>query len=143
MAREGSNRPYREIGISDGHHGLTHHRNNAEWIEKIAQINEYHVRQFAYFIQKLDSIQDGDATLLDRSVIVYGSGLADGNRHTHNQLPLVIAGGGNGQIRAGRHIQFPNETPLTNLYLTLLEAMKAPAGALGDSTGRLNHVIDL
>ncbi|MCC6538861.1 MAG: DUF1552 domain-containing protein [Bryobacterales bacterium] len=143
MAREGSNRPYREIGISDGHHGLTHHRNNAEWIEKIAQINEYHVKQFAYFIQKLDSIQDGDATLLDRSMIVYGSGLADGNRHTHHELPMVIAGGGNRQIRTGRHVQFPKETPLTNLYLTLLEAMQVPAGALGDSTGRLNHVIDL
>ncbi len=144
MAREGSNRPYREIGISDGHHGLTHHQNNAEWIEKIRQINEFHVRQFAYFIQKLDSIQDGDSTLLDRSMIVYGSSIADGNRHTHHDLPIVVAGGGNRQIRAGRHLLYPIETPLTNLYLTLLETMGVPAAAeLGDSTGRLNHLVDL
>ena len=144
MAREGSNRPYREIGISDGHHGLTHHRNNAEWIEKIRQINEYHVRQFAYFIQKLDSIQDGDATLLDRSMIVYGSSIADGNRHTHHDLPIVVAGGGNRQIRGGRHLLYPRETQLTNLYLTLLETMGVPSvGALGDSTGPLRHLVDL
>ena len=144
MAREGSNRPYREIGISDGHHGLTHHRNNAEWIEKITQINEYHVRQFAYFVRKLDSIQDGEATLLDRSMIVYGSGIADGNRHTHHELPIVVAGGGNRQIQGGRHLQYPKETPLTNLYLTLLESMNVPAAyALGDSTGPLKHLVDL
>lgn len=143
MAREGSNRPYREIGISDGHHGLTHHRNNAEWIEKIRQINEYHVKQFAYFLQKLDSIQDGDATLLDRSMIVYGSGLADGNRHTHHELPIVVAGGANRQIRTGRHVQYPKETQLTNLYLTLLEGMGVQAYALGDSTGPLKHLVDL
>jgi len=143
MAREGSNRPYREIGISDGHHGLTHHRNNAEWIEKIRQINEYHVRQFAYFLQKLDSVQDGDATLLDRSMIVYGSSISDGNRHTHHDLPIVVAGGGNRQIRAGRHLQYPKETQLTNLFLTLLESMSVPAGSLGDSTGPLKHLVDL
>lgn len=144
MAREGSNRPYREIGISDGHHGLTHHQNNAEWIEKIRQINEYHVRQFAYFIQKLDSIQDGDATLLDRSMIVYGSSIADGNRHTHHDLPIIVAGTGNRQIRSGRHLLFPKETQLTNLYLTLLETMNVPAASsLGDSTGPLKHLVDL
>jgi hypothetical protein len=144
MAREGSNRPYREIGISDGHHGLTHHRNNEEWIEKIRQINEYHVRQFAYFIQKLDSIQDGEASLLDRSVIVYGSSISDGNRHTHHDLPIVVAGGANRQLRTGgRHVQYPKETPLTNLYLTLLETMNVPAESLGDSTGPLNHLVDL
>ncbi len=144
MAREGSNRPYREIGISDGHHGLTHHQNKADWIEKITQINEYHVRQFAYFIQKLDSIQDGDSTLLDRSMIVYGSSIADGNRHTHHDLPILLAGGGNRQIRAGRHLLYPKETQLTNLYLTLLESMNVPAAySLGDSTGPLKHLVDL
>ena len=144
MAREGSNRPYREIGISDGHHGLTHHRNNEEWIEKIRKINEYHVKQFAYFLQKLDSVQDGDATLLDRSMIVYGSSLSDGNRHTHHDLPIVLAGGANRQLRTnGRHVMYPKETPLSNLYLTLLETMNVPALSLGDSTGPLNHLVDL
>ena len=145
MAREGSNRPYREIGISDGHHGLTHHQNNAEWIEKIRQINEYHVQQFGYFLRKLDAIQDGESTLLDRSMIVYGSSISDGNRHTHHDLPIVVAGGGNRRIRTGgRHLQYPRETPLTNLYLTLLDTMNVPAAqSLGDSTGPLKHLVDL
>jgi len=137
LAREGSNRPYREINISDGHHGLTHHRGNAEWIEKIRQINLYHVTQFAYFLNKLDSIKEGDGTLLDHSMVVYGSGISDGNRHTHHDLPLVIAGSGKGKIQTGRHVQYPRETPLANLYLSLLEMSGVPAYALGDSYGPL------
>ncbi len=140
MAREGSNRAYKEIGVPDGHHGLTHHRDNAEWVEKIRLINTYHVEQFAYFVKKLDSIREGDGTLLDRSMVVYGSGLSDGNRHTHHDLPVAIVGGGNGKIRAGRHVIYPRETPMNNLFLTLLDSMGVRTGELGDSTGELNHL---
>lgn len=140
LAREGSNRPYREIGISDGHHGLTHHLNKADWIEKIRQINEYHVKQYAWFLQRLDSIKDGDGSLLDHSLVVYGSGLSDGNRHTHHDLPVVVAGSGNGQLRNGRHVRYPKETPMANLYLSMLEMVDVRTDSLGDSTGRLGYI---
>ncbi|MEZ5351269.1 MAG: DUF1552 domain-containing protein [Bryobacteraceae bacterium] len=140
LAREGSNRPYREIGIPDGHHNLTHHKGNAEWIEKIRNINEYHVRAFAAFLSRLDAIQDGDGSLLDHSMIVYGSGISDGNKHTHHDLPVILAGGGGGKLRTGRHVRYPHYTPLTNLYVTLLEHMGVQAGGVGDSNGRLNHL---
>ncbi|MBM3813330.1 MAG: DUF1552 domain-containing protein [Acidimicrobiia bacterium] len=140
MAREGSNRAYREIGVTDGHHGLTHHRDNQEWIDKIKLINRYHTEQFAYFLAKLDSISDGDGTLLDNSMIIYGSGIADGNRHTHHDLPVLLCGGAKGKLRTGRHVLYARETPLTNLYLTMLEHMGVNTSQLGDSTGRLNHV---
>jgi hypothetical protein len=143
MAREGSNRTYREIGVSDAHHGITHHKGNAEWIEKITQINHYHVQQFAYFLQKLDSIREGDGTLLDHSMIVYGSSISDGNRHTHHDLPIVLAGGGIGTLKAGRHVRYPWYTPLTNLFLSMLERMEVRTESLGDSTGELNQLSDL
>ncbi len=141
MAREGSNRAYKEIGVPDGHHGLTHHKNNAEWIEKIRLINSYHVEQFAYFLKKLDSTRDHDGSLLDHSMVVYGSGLSDGNRHTHHDLPVVLAGKANGRITSmGRHVRYPYETPMANLFLTMLYHMDVPTGELGDSTGELNHI---
>jgi hypothetical protein len=143
LAREGSNRAYREIGVAEGHHGLTHHRGNEDWIEKIRQINLYHCQQFAYFLQKLDSIQDGDGTLLDNSMVLYGSGISDGNRHTHHDLPVVIAGKGTGKLRTGRHLLFPKETPMANLYLTMLETMGIRTSQLGDSTGPLQHLADI
>jgi len=143
MAREGSNRPYREIGVSEGHHGLTHHRNNAEWVEKIKQINHYHSQQFAAWLKKLDSIRDGEASLLDNMMIVYGSGISDGNRHLHHDLPLVLAGGGAGSLKTGRHLLYPKETPMTNLFLAMLERMGVPEGSLGDSNGPLQHLSDL
>jgi len=140
LAREGSNRPYREIGISDGHHNLTHHKNNAEWIEKIRRINRYHVECFAKFLAKLDSIEDGGGSLLDHSMIVYGSGLADGNRHTHHDLPVVVAGGAKGKMKTGRHIQYPSFTPMTNLFMTMLEYMEVRTDTIGDAFGRLHHL---
>ncbi|MBM3736341.1 MAG: DUF1552 domain-containing protein [Acidobacteria bacterium] len=140
MAREGSNRAYREIGVPDGHHGLTHHQNNAEWVAKIKLINAYHVEQFAYFLKKLDSIPEGDGTLLDHSMIVYGSGLADGNRHTHHDLPVLLAGRANGKVASGRHLVYGKETPMTNLFLTMLDVMGVRTGELGDSSGELNHL---
>jgi hypothetical protein len=140
LAREGSNRAYREIGVPDGHHGITHHRNNPEWVEKIKLINTYHVEQFAYFLRKLDATPEGDGSLLDHSMIVYGSGISDGNRHTHHDLPVVLAGRANGKFGAGRHLLYPKETPMANLYLTMLDAMGAPTHELGDSSGELNHI---
>ena len=143
MGREGSTRAYREINISDAHHPLTHHRNTPDMVEKVAQINRYHVEQFAYFLGKLKSIQDGDGTLLDHTMVVYGSGLADGNRHTHDDLPIVLAGRGSGRIRTGRHLRYPVETPITNLYLSLLDRMGVKPEHVGDSNGELQHLTDL
>ena len=143
MGREGSTRAYREIGISDAHHPLTHHRNNPEMIEKVSQINRYHMEQFARFAAKMDSIPDGDGSLLDHSMIVYGSGLADGNRHTHNNLPCLVAGGGAGTLNPGRHMRYPEETPMANLFLAMLDRMGVPTETLGDAKGELEHLTDL
>lgn len=143
LAREGSNRAYREIGVSESHHGLTHHKGNAEHIEKIRQINKYHIEQLAYLLKRLDSIQEGDGTLLDHSMIVYGSGLSDGNKHTHHDLPVVMAGSGKRQIRTGRHVMYPYETPMSNMFVTMLEIMGVRTEGMGDATGRLNHLTDL
>lgn len=143
MGREGSGRAYREIGVPDAHHGLTHHRGNEEWIEKIRKINTYHVEQFAYFIDKLSKTPDGDGTLLDSSMIIYGSGIADGNRHTHHDLPVLLAGGGNGTLKSGRHVKYASETPMANLFLSMLDLAGAPTEMLGDSKGKLNHLSGL
>lgn len=106
-----------EIGISEAHHGLTHHQGDAEKIEKVTQINCFHTRQFAYLLEKLKSIHEADGTLLDHCMITYGSGLSDGNAHLHNNLPLMLAGRGNGTLKPGRFIRYPDETPVTNLYV--------------------------
>src|SRR5204862_6561343 len=135
LAREGSSRAYREIGISDAHHPLTHHRGNAEMIAKVTQINRFHMEQFAYFVGKLDSIREGDGTLLDHCMIVYGSGLSDGNRHQHNDLPCLLAGGAAGTLRTGRHVRYAAETPMTNLYLAMLDRAGVKPEKLGDSNG--------
>src|SRR5450631_1728793 len=119
MAREGSNRSYRTIGVSDGHHSVTHHQNDPEKIAKTIKINELHVRTFAYLLEKLQSTPDGDGSLLDHSMILYGSSISDGNAHTHHDLPLVLAGGAAGQIKGGRHIRYPKETPMNNLLLAM------------------------
>jgi len=132
LGREGSTRTYREIGISDAHHPITHHRGNAELIEKVARINVYHMEQFAYFLAKLKSTTDGDGTLLDHSMIVYGGGLSDGNAHDHGNLPVLVAGKSGGQ-----HITYRTETPMNNLHLALLDRMGVRIDSLGDSSGEL------
>ena len=139
MGREGSVRTYPEIGVPDPHHPLTHHRGNAEWIEKVTKINTMHMELFAGFIEKLKATQDGDGTLLDHSMIVYGSGLSDGNRHTHNDLPVLLVGRG-GNFRLGSHVGFPQDTPMTNLYLTLLDRVGLEVDHIGDSTGRMEQL---
>ncbi len=133
IGREGSLRAYREIGISDAHHPITHHSGNPELIEKVVRINTYHMEQFAYFLGRLKSTPDGDGTLLDHTQIVYGSGLSDGNRHAHNNLPVLLAG-----KSGGRHITYPAETPMNNLHLALLDRMGVHIDSLGDSSGELN-----
>ena len=143
LAREGSNRTYREIGVPGGHHGLTHHRNDEEKIRKISKINRYHMELFSYFLKRLDSIQEGDGTLLDHSMVLYGSGLADGNKHTHHDLPVLVAGRAAGGLHPGRHLRYDTETPMANLYLTLLDRMGVHPEAIGDSTGRLEHLTDI
>ncbi len=128
------------MGVHEGHHTLSHHGGDETKKQKIARINQYHMTQFAYFLEKLKSIPEGDGTLLDNSMILYGCGISDGNRHNHNDLPVLMAGRGGGTVQTGRHVRFDRQTPLNNLYLSMLDRMGAPAGKLGDSTGR---VVDL
>jgi len=142
MGREGSMRTYPEIGVPDPHHPLTHHRNNEEWIQRVTKINAMHMELFAGFVAKMKATPDGDGTLLDHAVIVYGSGLADGNRHTHEDLPVVIVGNGAG-LQPGAHVVYPKDTPMTNLYLTLLDKVGVRTESLGDSTGALEPVASL
>jgi hypothetical protein len=143
MAREGSNRSYRSIGISDGHHSVTHHMNDSEKIAKTMKIDQLHVQCLAYLLDRLKNTPDGDGSLLDHSMILFGSSISDGNAHTHHDLPLVLAGGGNGKIKGGRHIRYAPETPMNNLLLSMLDKSGVPAESLGDSTGKLEHLSDV
>jgi hypothetical protein len=138
VTREGTSRAYREIGIADGHHPLTHHRNVVELMDKVAQINRYHVEQFAKWIARLKSAQESDGSILDNSMIVYGAGLADGNAHTHHDLPTLIAGRGGNAITPGRRIVARKETPMCNLFLTMMDTMGTRMDHFGDATGHLN-----
>ncbi len=137
IANDGSNRPYRMINVSEGHHDLSHHGRDPAKQEKIRQINRFHVTQLAYLREKLDAVKEGDSTLLDNCMIVYGCGISDGDRHNHDDLPALLAGRGGGTFKSGRHAVYPDETPMTNLFLSLLDRMKVPADHVGDSTGRL------
>jgi hypothetical protein len=139
VGREGSTRVYSEIGLSDQHHPLTHHRNSPEMMEKVTKINCFHVEQFAYFVQKLKQTPDGEHSLLDRTMVLYGSSLADGNSHSHADLPLLIAGG----MKGGRYIAYPKATPMTNLLLTMLDKAGVHPEKIGDSNGRLDHLSEL
>jgi hypothetical protein len=141
--REGSQRTYGEIGIPEPHHPLTHHRGNQEWIEKFTRINVYHAENFAYFLGRLKSTTDGDGSLLDHSIVVYGSGLSDPNAHSKINLPTVVAGRANGQLNPGRHIVYTSGTPMSNLFMTLLSCMDVPQNSFGDSTGKLQHLADV
>lgn len=136
LANAGSNRSYPELEIDDGHHDLSHHGRDADKQEKIARIDRFHVSLLAHLLEKLKAVREGDGTLLDQSMIVYGSGISDGDRHNHDNLPVLLAGGGGGTLRPGRHLQCAR-TPLNNLFLSLLDRMNAPVDRLGDSTGRL------
>jgi len=141
LAHDGSNRSFDHIGIAEGHHDLSHHQNRPDWVEKVADIDLWYVRQFAMFLEKLESTKDADGkSLLHNSMIVYGSGNADGNRHTHNNLPIVLAGGGGGTLNPGRYVKH-GAKPLTNLYLSMADRLGLhDLDRFGDSEGRLVDV---
>jgi hypothetical protein len=143
MSREVSPRTYVEIGIPDPHHGLSHHQNNPVSMEKLARINTLHTDQLAYFLGRLKATPDGDGTLLDHIVVLYGCGISNSNMHTHDNLPILVAGGGAGALKGGRHLTVTKDTPLTNLQLTLLNKLDVPVDGLGDSTGRLELISDV
>jgi hypothetical protein len=137
MGREQSNRAFPEIGVPDAHHGLSHHKNNPEMIAKVIQINIYHSKLFANFLEKMRATPDGDGSLLDSSLIVYASALSDGNQHSVANLPVLLFGDGAGQFKPGRHLRFGKDVPMSNLYLTLLDHFGVDVESFGDSTGKL------
>ncbi|MEZ6095861.1 MAG: DUF1552 domain-containing protein [Pirellulaceae bacterium] len=141
FANAGSNRSYREVGVAEGHHDLSHHGNSAKKQEGIAKINHFHASMFNRFLEKMSSTREGENSLLDNSMVVYGSGISDGNRHNHDDLPIIFAGNGGGRFVSGRHIKFKGETPLTNLYLTMLQQSGIEAEAFSDSTGTLDELL--
>jgi len=140
LAREGGLRTYPEAGVPEAHHSITHHRNDPEMVEKVTKINEFHVQQFAYFLDKLRATADGEGTLLDSTVSLYGAGIGDPNVHDHNNLPVLVAGG---RVRGGQHVRYARNTPIANLHLTMLALGGLPMEKLGDSTGRLEYLTDL
>ena len=138
MAREQSTRVYNELGFSDSHHPLTHHQHDAVKIDKVAKIDLLHIKMFAYLLERLRATPDGGGNLLDASTIVYGSCISDGNMHVYHDLPVLVAGGWAGKMKVGRHLRYPQNTPMTNLYLTILETFGIPMERFGDSTGKLD-----
>ena len=143
MAREGSTRSYHEIGVSEPHHPLTHHGGNQEMVDKVAKINEYHVSLFGYLVEKLKTTPDGDGSLLDHSIYMYGSGMGDPNLHDHINLPILVAGGGAGKMKGGRHIRYEERTPLANLHLTLLEKVGVRMDSFADSKGKVEELLSI
>ena len=143
LSREVSGRAYPEIGVPDAHHGCSHHQNDPAKLEKLAKINTFHMQQFAYFLDKLQSTPDGDGTLLDHSMMIYGSGISDGNIHFHMDLPIIVAGGGGGTLQGGRHLRYASDTPLTNLYVSVLDKLGVPVEQFGDSTGKLPYLSEI
>ncbi len=137
MAHDGSNRSYNFLGFGDGHHNLSHHENKQPIKDKLAKIDYFHMQQFAYFLERLKSVKEGNGTLLDNCMIVYGGGISNGNAHSHENLPIVLAGNGGSTIKTGRHLKI-NKTPMTNLYLAMLARMGINAQRFGDSTGVFN-----
>jgi len=140
VGHETSQQAYPEIGVPDAHHPLSHHGGNAEKIEKLIRVNGYHTEMFAYYLDRMKNTPDGDGSLLDNSTILYGSGMSDGNGHNHHNLPTLIVGGGTGSIKGNRHLVYPREqeTPITNLFLDMLEKFDIPLNSFGDSSGNLN-----
>jgi hypothetical protein len=142
LARETSNRTYPEVGVPDPHHPLTHHGNDPAKVEKVARINRFHVSLFAEFLRKLRDTREGDGTLLDHSLLLYGSGMGNPNQHDHDNLPILVAGGAAGRMRGGRHIRYARPTPLANLHLTLLDKVGVRLDSFADSRGRVEELFD-
>ena len=141
--REQTGRPYPQIGVPEPHHPLTHHQGNPEKMEKCAKIQRYHIGLFAEYLGKLRKTPDGDGSLLDHVILLYGSGISNSDRHTHGPLPTFLAGGGSGALKGGRHLIYPEHTPLTNLQLTLLDKLGVPCEKLGDSNGEFKNLSEL
>jgi Protein of unknown function (DUF1552) len=137
LGREQTNRPYPFIGVPEAHHSISHHQNDPVKLAKAAKINTYHIQLLAYFAERLNSIPDGDGTLLDHSMIMQGSGLSNSDQHSHIDLPLVVVGGGAGSLKGGRHLRFPKDTPMNNLHMALLQKVGVPVEKFGDATGRI------
>ncbi len=142
LARETSNRTYPEIGVPDSHHPLTHHGNDPEKVAKVAKINQFHVSLFAEFLQKLRATPEGDGTLLDHALYLYGSGMGNPNVHDHTNLPILVAGGAAGRMKGGRHIRYPNPVPLANLHLTLLDKVGVHLDSFADSSGQIQELFE-
>ncbi len=140
VSHDGGNRPYPFAGVNAGHHSTSHHRNNPDALDKLAKIDRWHLTQFGYFLDKLKSVKEGNGTLLDNCMIVYGAGISDPNEHLHDNLPTILAGRGGGTLTPGRHIKMDHETPMTNLYTSLLDRMGAPVPRFADSTGKLDVI---
>ena len=143
LSREVSGRAYPEIGVPDAHHGCSHHQNDPVKLEKLAKINTFHMQQFAHFVNTLQSTPDGDGTLLDHSTLIYGSGISDGNIHFHMDLPIVVVGSAGGRLKGGRHLRYDNDTPLANLFVSLLDKLDVPVEQFGDSTGQLPYLSEI
>jgi hypothetical protein len=137
FANDGSNRSYHQIGVSEGHHDVSHHGRDPKKLEKKRQIDRFHTEQLAYILRKMKETKDGDASLLDNTMLVYGGGISDGDRHNHDNLPILMAGKAGGRLKTGQHIVYPNETPMTNLFLSMLDKVGVRMDKLGDSTGKL------
>lgn len=140
LAHDGSNRSFSEIGVPDGHHSISHHQRNPEKLRKIGEIDRFYLKQLGYFLAKLKATKEGEGCLLDNSMIVYGGGISDGDRHDHSRLPVILAGKGGGTLTTGRRIVLDGEVPMTNLYLSMLERMGVKAERVGDSTGKIESV---
>ncbi|HTA46733.1 MAG TPA: DUF1552 domain-containing protein [Bryobacteraceae bacterium] len=141
--REQTGRPYPQIGVPEPHHPLTHHQNNPDKMEKCTRIQRYHIKLFTDYLEKLRNTPDGDGSLLDHVILLFGSGISNSDRHTHGPLPTFLAGGGAGALKTGRHVVFPEHTPLTNLQLTLLNKLRVPTEKLGDSSGQFKELSEL
>ncbi|MEL6895282.1 MAG: DUF1552 domain-containing protein, partial [Planctomycetota bacterium] len=133
----GSNRPYKDLGVNDGHHELSHHGKSKEKQKKIATINRFHIQQFGYLLEKLSSVSEGRGSLLDNCMVLYGSGISDGDRHNHDDLPILLAGRAGGAVRPGNQVVFPKNTPLCNLYVWMLQQAGCDVIQFGDSNGSL------
>jgi len=143
VGREQSSKTFPESGMPESWHPVSHHGNVPAVVEKMTKINIFHAKMFARFLEKMRSTPDGDGSLLDHSMLIYGAGLSNSNDHVHFNLPILLAGGGAGQIKGGRHLRVAKDTPMTNLHLTLLDKMGIPAEHLGDSTGRVELLSDV
>ena len=140
ISREVSNRTYPQVGVTDGHHAISHHQNRAEKMEKNVRIQTYNIGQFSYFLEKLRDTPDGDGSLLDHSLLLYGSNMSNSNAHDHYPLPNVVIGGAAGRMKGGRHLKYADHTPMTNLLVTMLDKVGVRQEALGDSSGRLTDL---